>query len=89
MTVDGRGGFFVRNPLNEKIKRFPDKEAARTAALAVSDLVTAERNAKLMDAGIRIKTTEDIKDLRSRAMHLDNVISPFLIHRNQSAGCAR
>lgn len=52
MTPDGdRGGFFVRNPLNGKKKRFTDADAARKAAEALAKYVDLERQARALDDG--------------------------------------
>lgn len=51
MTVDGRGGYFVRNPLTQKLKRFGDEMTAREAANLLALWVEKERQARLFDAG--------------------------------------
>jgi enterobacteria phage integrase len=54
MTVDGdRGGYMVRNPLNNKKRRFAKAEEAkaRASALLLAEWVDKERHARLLDAG--------------------------------------
>lgn len=54
MTPDGgRGGFFVRNPINGKKKRFraDQEQEARTLALRLGELLEIRRQRTLLDAG--------------------------------------
>src|SRR5580700_497065 len=51
MTVDGRGGFFVRNPITRKLKRFTEEATAREAAKLLAEWVEKERQAQLFDSG--------------------------------------
>jgi len=51
MTVDGRGGYFVRNPITRKLRRFQDEATAREAAKLLTEWVEQERQAQLFDAG--------------------------------------
>lgn len=54
MYADGdRGGYIVRNPLNNKKVRFAkaDEPKARATALRLVELVEEERRARLLDAG--------------------------------------
>jgi enterobacteria phage integrase len=51
MTVDERGGYYVRNPLTGKKRRFSDEATAREAAALLAKWVEQERQARLLDAG--------------------------------------
>jgi integrase len=45
--------------------------------------VIREKTSTKSDAAfIKIKLTDDIRELRSRALRLDNFVSPFLVHRS-------
>ena len=46
MTVDERGGYYVRNPLTGKKKRFSDETMAREAAKLLAEWVDIERQAR-------------------------------------------
>jgi hypothetical protein len=48
MTVDERGGYYVRNPLTGKKKRFSDEKKAREAAKLLAEWVEIEREARPM-----------------------------------------
>jgi hypothetical protein len=44
--------------------------------------VIREKTSNAADAAfIKIRVTDDIKALRQRALHLDNILSPFVVHR--------
>jgi integrase len=51
MTVDERGGYYVRNPLTGKKRRFSNEATAREAAALLAKWVEQERQARLLDAG--------------------------------------
>ena len=51
-TVDGCGGFYVRNPITQKKQRFGDEALARRAAERLGIYIAKERQLRLEDAGL-------------------------------------